>query len=278
MIYVIGKNGFVAKRINKYFKNKEKKLKFIGSNEIDLTKEKFKKKIIIKPRSTIIFLSAITPDKGKDLITFQKNISMIINFLSQIKTENISKLIYVSSDAVYSLKDQKISDNTPTNPDDLYGLMHLTREQIIKKLIDKKKLVILRPTIMYGVGDTHGSYGPNRFINQLKQNQKVKLFGKGEDIRDHLFVQDFVKILYSICLKKKMYGEFIAASQKSLKFIDVAKKILSHYKKPQNLIEFIKVNNKPSKRYFLKLKLNKILNIKTTKIKDGLKEYLVKKS
>ena len=31
---------------------------------------------------------------------------------------------------------------------------------------------------MYGLGDTHGSYGPNRFINQLKQNQKIKLLEK----------------------------------------------------------------------------------------------------
>ena len=48
MIYVIGKNGFVAKRINKYFKNKEKKLKFIGSNEIDLTKEKAKDRLTVE--------------------------------------------------------------------------------------------------------------------------------------------------------------------------------------------------------------------------------------
>ena len=112
MIYVIGKNGFVAKRINKYFKSKKKKLKFIGSRDTDLTQKNSKKKILIKPNSTIIFLSAITPDKGKDLITFQKNISMIVNFLSQIRIENIIKFIYVSSDAVYSLRDQKISDDT----------------------------------------------------------------------------------------------------------------------------------------------------------------------
>ena len=273
MIYVIGKNGFIAKRINKFFKNKKNKIKFIGSNDIDLTKQNFKKKIIIKPNSTILFLSAITPDKGKDLITFKKNISMIINFLSQIRIENISKLIYVSSDAVYSLKDQKISDNTRANPDDLYGLMHFTREQIIKKLFNKRKLLILRPTIMYGVGDTHGSYGPNRFINQLKQNKKIKLFGKGDDVRDHLFVQDFVKIIYNFYIKKNLYGEFVVASQKSLKFIDVAKKILLKYKKPKNFIEFIKVKNKPSKRYFSNLRVKKILNLKTTNINDGLKEY-----
>ena len=75
-------------------------------------------------------MSAITPDKGKDLITFQKNISMIVKFLSQIRIENIIKFIYVSSDAVYSLRDQKISDDTSVNPDDLYGLMHLTENKL----------------------------------------------------------------------------------------------------------------------------------------------------
>ena len=71
-----------------------------------------------------------------------------------------------------------------------------------------------------------------------------------EDIRDHLFVQDFVKIIYKSCLSLR-HGEFVVASQKSAKFIDVAKKILSHYQKSKNFIEFIKVKNKPSKRYFL---------------------------
>ena len=45
MIYVIGKNGFVAKRINKYFKVK-KKLKFIGSRDTDLTQKNSKKKFL----------------------------------------------------------------------------------------------------------------------------------------------------------------------------------------------------------------------------------------
>ena len=171
--YILGKNGFGYDN-KSYFKQKKEKGYFIGSEDIDLTQKKFKKKINIKPNSNIIFLSAITPDKGKDLFTFDKNLSMLINFINQVNLENISKFIYVSSDAIYSLKNQKISDTTKPNPDDLYGLMHLTRENILKKVIDSRKLLILRPTIMYGLGDTHNSYGPNRFINHLKKKQKIK--------------------------------------------------------------------------------------------------------
>ena len=37
----------------------------------------------------------------------------------------------------------------------------------------------LRPTLIYGNGDTHGGYGPNKFL-QLK-NKDIILFGKGEE-------------------------------------------------------------------------------------------------
>ena len=272
--YILGKNGFVAKEIKKYFKQKNEKGYFIGSEDTDLTQKKFKKKINIKPNANIIFLSAITPDKGKDLFTFDKNLSMVINFINQVNLENISKFIYVSSDAIYSLKNKKISDTTKPNPDDLYGLMHLTRENILKKVIDPRKLLILRPTIIYGRGDTHNSYGPNRFINHVKKKQKIKLFGIGGDIRDHLYIDDLVKIIYKSCYKKNLYGEFIVASQQSFSFLDVAKKILFLKKKPQDLIEFIRVNNKISKRSFFKLRIDKILNLQFTKLTNGLKKYI----
>ena len=271
--YILGKNGFVAKEIKKYFKQKNEKGYFIGSKDIDLTQKKFKKKINIKPNANIIFLSAITPDKGKDLFTFDKNLSMLINFINQVSLKNISKFIYISSDAIYSLKNKKISDTTKPNPDDLYGLMHLTRENILKKVIDSKKLLILRPTIIYGRGDTHNSYGPNRFINYIKKKQKIKLFGVGGDIRDHLYIDDLVKIIYKSCYKKNLYGEFIVASQQSFSFLDVAKKILLLKNKPKDFLEFIEVNNKTSKRYFLKLKIGKVLNLEFTKLSKGVRKY-----
>ena len=74
--------------------------------------------------------------------------------------------------------------------------------------------------------------------------------------------------------RRVVSGDFIVASQKSFKFIDVAKQILFLKNKPKNFIELIKVKNKVSIRYFSNLKISKILNIKFTKIKDGLDEYL----
>ena len=44
--YILGKNGFVAKEIKKYFKKKNEKGYFIGSEDIDLTQKNLKRKSI----------------------------------------------------------------------------------------------------------------------------------------------------------------------------------------------------------------------------------------
>ena len=67
--------------------------------------------------------------------------------------------------------------------------MHLTREAILKDNFNKI-LCILRPTLIYGPGDTHNGYGPNRFINLALKNKSIPIFGNGEEKRDHIFVED----------------------------------------------------------------------------------------
>ena len=85
-ILVFGKNGFLASRLKKSFRQKNIKAKFIGSNDIDLTKENSVKKLKkFNKKYSIIFLSALTPDKGKDEKVFLKNILMIKNFFKYLK-------------------------------------------------------------------------------------------------------------------------------------------------------------------------------------------------
>ena len=100
--------------------------------------------------------------------------------------------------------------------------MHLTREIFIKTKIHKNKLTILRPTLIYGKNDTHNSYGPNRLCKSTLQQNKINLFGNGEDERDHIFGKDFVAILDKI-IEIKKFGTFNIATGKSISFIKIAK-------------------------------------------------------
>jgi UDP-glucose 4-epimerase len=57
------------------------------------------------------------------------------------------------------------------------------------------KVVLVRPTAIFGPGDTHNAYGPNRFARAMARREAVQLFGAGEETRDHVFVDDVVRLV-----------------------------------------------------------------------------------
>ena len=48
---------------------------------------------------------------------------------------------------------------------------------------------------MFGPGDTHQSYGPNRFSRTLAADREIRIFGRGEETRDHLYIDDAVRLI-----------------------------------------------------------------------------------
>jgi nucleoside-diphosphate-sugar epimerase len=269
---IFGSNGFLANELKNKLKNKTKNFYFISSKNINLTNLTSSKKLLkFKSTYNIVFFSAITPDKGNDDNTFIKNILMINNFFKFFDVKKINHFIYISSDAVYNLNDKLINENTSPQPNDLYGLMHLTREKIISSKILNTNLLILRLTMVYGKGDTHNSYGPNRFLRELKKDKKITLFGKGLDERDFIFVDDVIKIIIK-SLNAKFYGIYNIASGFSYSFYQIAKLIfrVNFYK--ENIL-YIKNSNSITKRKFNINKLVKDFHFKTKALKDGLKTY-----
>ncbi len=220
---IFGSNGFIGKNLLNHLKQSKVNSVGVRRKDIDLTKRKSVEQIhkFIKDGDSIIFLSALTPDKGRDLKTFNKNIKMIENFISGVKNKKLNHLIYFSSDAVYSFDNTLINEKTPTFSSDYYSLMHITREIIIRNETNCPSLFI-RPTAVYGYDDTHNSYGPNRFIKNALLDKKITLGGNGEETRDHIFIDDLIKITTS-CIIFKTIGFLNAATGFSISFMDLAK-------------------------------------------------------
>ena len=59
-----------------------------------------------------------------------------------------------------------------------------------------KKITIVRPTLIYGSSDPHNGYGPNQFIRLAQAKKDLSLFGRGEEKRDHVNVNDVGNIIY----------------------------------------------------------------------------------
>ena len=84
--------------------------------------------------------------------------------------------------------------------------------------------MILRPCAMYGAGDTHNSYGPNRFLRTALKDRRIQLFGQGEEQRDHLHVEDCAKLI-ELCLRQRITGLLNAATGQSVSFMNVAQQV-----------------------------------------------------
>ena len=223
-IVLFGSNGFVSSSIKKYLKKVKYNFIVLGSKRYDLTNSKNIKKInkILSNDDIILFTSSIAP--SKTFQEFNKNITMSLNMIKAIGEKKIYKFVYLSSDAVYKDTKSPINEKTEAVPTTLHGLMHVTRERIFSSFFYKKMLVV-RPTLIYGENDPHNGYGPNSFILLAKKNLNIKLFGKGEERRDHININTVVILILNL-IKKDKFGVFNLCSGSVISFNNLAKKII----------------------------------------------------
>ena len=274
-VVILGTSGVISINLQKKLRKDEINFVKIGKKNIDFKKKKsiqfLKKKI--RDDDFIIFISAEAP--AKNLIMKKNNILICKNICAAIKKKNFCHIIYISSDAVYSDIRYKIKENSATKPSSIHGKMHLQRENILKSYF-KNSLCIIRPTLVYGPGDTHCGYGPNRFVNFTLKNKKVVLFGNGEEKRDHIYINDLTLIIYR-CILLKAVCTINAVSGKVHSFEKIAK-LTNKILRKNNLIlrlprsgpmphnGFRPFDNSLLKKYFK--------GIKITKINEGIKKYI----
>jgi nucleoside-diphosphate-sugar epimerase len=225
---ILGASGFVASNLARHFNEQQINHRVIGSKEIDLLKPQcvFELQSAIHDGDALVITSGLTPDKGRDIGTFMKNLKMAENLASFIECASLSQVIYISSDSVYNGDVLPIRESSTRQPRDLYSLMHIAREQIMKFATAKQKtpLCIFCPCAIYGAGDTHNSYGPNRFFRTALSERKITLFGNGEEVRDHVFIEDVVQLL-NLCLQHRSEGIINAVSGTTVTFHELASKI-----------------------------------------------------
>ena len=246
-VIIFGSNGFVAKNLKKTLLNKKIKVKSFSKNHINLLKINSRKIISnnVKSYDQIVFIAAEAP--VKNIKMYLNNLNMLINFIKGIQNINFEQLIYISSDAVYSDTKNNIKENFSTKPNSLHGQMHIMRENILENLYSDK-LCILRPTLIYGHDDPHNGYGPNKFIRYAKKNNDIDLFGFGEEMRDHVFINDVVEIIYN-CLINKSIGKLNIASGKVISFNAIAKIIKKISKKSFKIIYNKRIGKMPHNGY-----------------------------
>jgi UDP-glucose 4-epimerase len=225
-VVIIGAKGFIGAALHAKLQTLNMPMLALSSADIDLSLEAAHQQLasIIKPNDSLVILSAITPDKGRDVETMMRNLTIGLNICKALAHCPVQHTIYLSSDAVYSSEISEVTEETVAAPNDLYGIMHRAREIMFQSSVANESLAILRLTLTFGVSDTHNAYGPNRFRRSAHQDKKITLFGEGQEMRDHIFVDDVVSVIVA-SLQYRSRGLLNVATGQSFSFMEVAKKV-----------------------------------------------------
>ena len=275
-VIILGKSGIISTNLQKELKEQKICFAAYGRPKIDLRNKNSKKKLLkeIKESKIVVFISSEAPVKNIDM--FNNNLKICKNVCEVLEKKNIKNLIYISSDAVYSDSKNKLSEKSELFPNSLHGQMHLTREFILKKKFENI-LCILRPTLIYGFGDTHSGYGPNQFIKLALKNKKISIFGNGEEERDHIFIDDLIKIIIK-CICRRGAGVLNLASGKVYSFKHIAQSIIKLTKSNSKIKKIKRKGPMPHNGYRpfnIDLLKKNFKEIKISNLKIGIQKYLL---
>lgn len=204
-LVILGHDGFIGNHLVSYCREKNPFVEITGfsKSEVDLTKINDVQKISksFKVRCAIIMLSCIKPNKGDSRDAFFKNISMVGNLCQVLQNHPVARFIYMSSAAVYGedVHNTNISEATPVLPRSYYGLAKYTSERLLWKTFDDQKrsgLIVLRPPVIYGLGEGTVGYNPAGFLQTVIFGNPVTLWGNGGEKREFIYVEDMVKIIH----------------------------------------------------------------------------------
>ena len=172
------------------------------------------------------------PDNTKKI-----NVDGTVNILNSCKKNNINNFIGISSAAVYGNSEKlPLQENSPCFPISPYGQSKLDMEKEIINFAKNNNLnsIILRIFNIYGIGQTDAYAGViTKFLNKIKDNQPLTVFGDGTFSRDFIHIKDVINaiLIASKNIEGKRGNIYNIASGEKVTINELAKLVLLNSKK-----------------------------------------------
>ncbi|MEE0935224.1 MAG: GDP-mannose 4,6-dehydratase [Methanobrevibacter sp.] len=149
------------------------------------------------------------------------NLNATINLLKSATKNDVEKIIFSSSSAVYGEnKNMPLSENETPMPMSPYAASKASCEMYLKSFYESYglKYTVLRYFNVFGPKqDKNSQYAAviPQFISAILNNKQPKIYGDGEQTRDFIFVKDVVKANINAA-KSNFNGTINVASGKKL--------------------------------------------------------------
>lgn len=234
-VVILGAHGFIARHLRDWCSANGIDCLAIGSSEIDLSEVGNAPHLaaLLRPSDAVVMTSTLTPEKGRDYLTLMRNLHMAETVCRALAHAPCAHFVYLSSDAVYDAQKIPLDEDSAREPTDLYALCHTAREMMLGSELARlaTPYCILRLTTVYGPGDTHNAYGPNRFVRTALKDGYIQLFGEGEERRSHVFIDDVIRLI-GLVLAHRSTGTLNIAARPAVSFGEIVKIIIDLAGKP----------------------------------------------
>src|SRR5262245_29484687 len=117
-VVIVGRSGFLAQHLVPELKGSGVPVEVVGRPDIDLTSPGSVDSLsrALRADDSVVMLSALTPDKGRDFRTLMKNLRMAEHLGDLFDRTPCAHVIYVSSDAVYDGKHAPLDEGSSREP------------------------------------------------------------------------------------------------------------------------------------------------------------------
>jgi UDP-glucose 4-epimerase len=221
-VVIVGANSFVGGAMIARLGDVEVLL--LTRAELNLTDDDAAGRLaaLLRPSDAVVAIAAKAPCRNVD--DFAVNTAIIRTLATALATQPVSHLVNISSDAVYGDERVPLTEQSAAAPGSLHGAMHLAREIALRGL--GLPLAILRPTLIYGATDPHNGYGPNQFRRKANVGEDIPLFGDGEELRDHVAVEDVAELTARV-LRRRSTGTLNIATGTVTSFRAIAERAVA---------------------------------------------------
>ncbi|MBV8121665.1 MAG: NAD(P)-dependent oxidoreductase [Alphaproteobacteria bacterium] len=245
-VVVMGAGGFVGNAIAARLERDGATVMRLGRREVDLLTTGAAERLLglLRAGDVLVAASALAPCRTPQML--RDNMVMAAALVAACAAP-LAQIVNISSDAVYADCPEPLTEVSSKAPDSLHGAMHLAREIMFRNTVSAP-LAILRPSLLYGAADPHNGYGPNRFLRLVERGDPIVLFGKGEEQRDHVLIDDAAELAARVIYRRST-GALNVATGTVTSFRDVAEMVARYMGRSTAILETPRTQPMPHNGY-----------------------------
>ncbi len=211
-VLLLGSNGFIGSNLKAYFLKKKgfrvicptrKECNLLNFFQTKLVIEQIQPNYIINAA----YIGVNSSIKYSNSYVFN-NLKIVTNILRAAKKVKVlKKVLFFGSSLEYGDSKKLIHEELPSKPKNIYAATKSLGTILALSLARELRipLVILRPFNLYGKHDNKSVI--YYVISSILKNSQFQIT-KGEQIRDYLYIEDFVNIIYQVIKKSDSFENY----------------------------------------------------------------------